>query len=522
MTPRTKNRFLRSLLASALLFAAFSAATEQATHASTAGPAGANVGFDFAWNDAVNPAGHSASFLEADGSTVNNCSGGPLNAGTKTCNFVFSYAINGAVQASAVHAARYVSSWVNPPSYVTGAPVANTGCSSPTSGSGDLGKAPLTLFDCFNSNSFGQVFRAAAAGPLTAFKVAMTCLAPNGSRYELYALMYEMSADGSTIVGTSPVSTSLVNLSTCPTASSWKGKSFAAKDFALVSLNLNSPTVQAGKFYGIFFSGPAMVGTAPVGAVDAMQRAKAASTTTTTTTTTTPWSSFKSQNNTKKAVTTTTVANSKSTTTKTTVAAAVAVPATLLPGNLGATSVVMSAVRVMNAGAEDAYVINSLTPAKCLGAGRNIVMLKNGRCTVQIAARRDGKVQTTISTTITDGTVQASDVTVPVASPTVITFRNGTALSTPAAKKVVANISSDARKASAILVTGHTGNAGGETSKMTSLSQKRAMAARSLLRDRGATCVIAIQSYGATQTVSNSKKEAQQALNRRAEIFIIP
>ena len=101
-------------------------------------------------------------------------------------------------------------------------------------------------------------------------------------------------------------------------------------------------------------------------------------------------------------------------------------------------------------------------------------------------------------------------------------FRNGTALTTATARARIANISSDARKASAILVTGHTGNAGGETAKMTQLSQKRAMAARSLLRDRGVSGVIAIQSYGATQVVSSSKKDSQQALNRRAEIFIIP
>lgn len=48
------------------------------------------------------------------------------------------------------------------------------------------------------------------------------------------------------------------------------------------------------------------------------------------------------------------------------------------------------------------------------------------------------------------------------------------------------------------------------------------MAARSLLRDRGVSCVIAIQSYGASQVVSNSKKDSQQALNRRAEIYVIP
>ena len=31
-----------------------------------------------------------------------------------------------------------------------------------------------------------------------------------------------------------------------------------------------------------------------------------------------------------------------------------------------------------------------------------------------------------------------------------------------------------------------------------------------------------IQSYGASQTISNSKKDSQQALNRRAEIFLVP
>lgn len=331
----------------------------------------------------------------------------------------------------------------------------------------------------------------------------------------------DVPGTGNNSTGGMTVAATLVNLSTCPTTTSWKGKAFASKDFALIPLNLGNPDVTAGKFYGVFFTGPAMVGTAPVGAAAAMQRAKTISTTTTTTTTTTPWSSFKNQNNTKKPVTTTTVA--KKTTTATTAAPSVAtVPATLLPGNLAAESVRMSAVRVMNAGAEDTYVINSLTVNTCLGAGRNIVMLQNGRCTVQIAARRDGKVQTTISTKVVDGTVTATDTVVAVAEPTVIKFRNGTALSTPAAKKVVANISSDARRATAILVTGHTGNSGGESATMTSLSQKRALAARSLLRDRGVTCVIAIQSYGATHTVSNSKKEAQQALNRRAEIYIVP
>ena len=239
----------------------------------------------------------------------------------------------------------------------------------------------------------------------------------------------------------------------------------------------------------------------------------------TTTTTTTPWSSFKNQSNTKKPAATTTTLAGKGTTTATTVAN---VPAVLLPDNVGAASVVMSAVRVMNSGAEKSYVVNSLTTGVCVGAGRNLVFLRTGRCTAQLTFRSNGKVASTVSTVVGEGQVTESDVVVAVAEPTVIRFTNGTALSTAAARTRIGNIVSAARKASAVLVTGHTGNAGGETAKMTELSQKRAMAARSLLRARGVSGVIAIQSYGATQTVSNSKKESQQALNRRAEIYIIP
>ena len=517
-SPRRARVFLTTVMVASTLVSL----VPGSTHASTAGPSGANVGFDFSWDDAANPAGHSASFLETDGVTANNCAGGALTAATKTCNFVFDYRINGASQSSASHAARYISYWTAPTSYANGSPAANTGCSSPTSAAGNLGKAPLTLFDCFNASSFGQVFRAGSAGQLTEFRMSMTCLAPAGVQYELYALLYEMNADGTAIAGSGPLGATLVNLSKCPTSATWKAKAFKSTDFGMVSMNLGSPSVTAGKFYGVFMTGSGVPGTPPVGAVAAMQRAKAATTTTTTTsttttTTTTPWSSFKNQNNTKKPAATTTVP--KKTTTATTVAT---VPAVLLPDNVGATSVVMSAIRVMSAGAEKSYVINSLTTRTCVGAGRNLVFLKEGRCTAQLAYRANGKVASTVSTRVTAGQVTTSDVVVEVAAPTVIRFRNGTALSTASARTQVANISSAARKASAVLVTGHTGNAGGETAKMTSLSQKRAMAARSLLRDRGVSGVIAIQSYGASQTVSNSKKESQQALNRRAEIYIIP
>ena len=526
----TRNRRNTATTAvTALIVAAFVWLAPQASMASTAGPNGANVGFDFSWDDTTNPPGHSAAFLEADGLGANNCAGGALTATTKTCDFVFDYRINDVAQPAVTHAARYVSYWTNPPSYVNGAPASNSGCSSPTSGAGNLGKAPLTLFDCFNANSFGQVFRASTSGALSQFRMSMTCLAPNGSPYELFALMYEMSSDGTTVAGASPMAAVAVNLTKCPTSATWKGKAFKSSDFAMIPFNLGSPTVAEGKFYGVFLTGVGVPGTPPPGAADAMSRARNAATTTTTsttTTTTTPWSSFKSQNNTKNPVVTTTTTPKSTRTTvapKTTATpTTVATSPVLLPDNLGAESIAMSATRLMNPGAEKTYLVNSLTPKVCVGAGRNIVMLNPGRCTARIELRANGKVQTTVTSKVAEGTVQESDTTVAVAPPTVIRFRNGTALSTSAAARQIGLIISEARKANAILVTGHTGNAGGENAKMTQLSQKRALAARSLLRDRGVGCVIAIQSYGSTEVISNSKKESQQALNRRAEIYVIP
>jgi outer membrane protein OmpA-like peptidoglycan-associated protein len=57
---------------------------------------------------------------------------------------------------------------------------------------------------------------------------------------------------------------------------------------------------------------------------------------------------------------------------------------------------------------------------------------------------------------------------------------------------------------------------------MVPLSQKRASAVRTLLRNRGVSKTIAIWSFGASFPVTNSKSNKEQDLNRRAEIFIIP
>ena len=504
-------RTLRIGAATALVLAIAPIASPSA-RATEAGPNGANIGFDFTWDDAKNPAGHSASFLETDGTTANNCSGAALTSSTKTCNFVFDYRINGVLQKSTSHAARWIK-WANVTSYAGGKPAGATGCSSGTSGSGNLGKAPLTLFDCFNASSFGQVFYASTTGPLTQFRMSMTCLTPSGApRYELYALLYELSADGGSLLG-SPAAATLVNLSKCPTATTWNGKTFTAANFAMTPMTFNNAPVTAGKFYGVYLTGNGVPGTPPPGSAAAIAAARAASTTTTTTTTTTPWSSFKNQT---KGNTRTPTTNTIATATPAPAAAPFAVTA------LGASRFAMSAVRLMTEAQSKKYIINSLTPKVCLGSAINLAFLKTGRCTAQVLRRSNGKIATTVTTRVVAGVAEASEEVVLLAEPTVAYFNGGTALVKASSKKDIAALTASARTASSILVTGHSGNIGGERANMVKLSQQRASAVRSLLRGKGVNRTIAIWSFGATFPVTNSKSNAKQDLNRRAEIYLIP
>jgi flagellar motor protein MotB len=344
--------------------------------------------------------------------------------------------------------------------------------------------------------------------------MSMTCLTPNANaRYDLYALLYELNPEGTTLTGTGPLGATLVNLSKCPTASTWRNKTFKAADFSMMPMSFNNAQVTAGKFYGVYMTGAGMPGTLPPGAAAAMAAAKAATTTTTvppTTTTTTPWSRFKGESN--------RTATAPSASPTASVAPSVSNALTVL----GATRINRSAVRLMSPALSKKNYINSLTPKVCLGAGRNLVFLRTGRCTARVQLRSNGKLVSTVTTRVVSGEVVASDEVVPVAPATVAYFRSGTGLTTTATKKAIAALAPTARAADAILVTGHTGNIQSENSNLMPLSQKRAQAVRSLLRDRGVRTTVAIWSYGASQPVSKGKTAKEQNLNRRAEIFIIP
>jgi len=223
--------------------------------ASGAGPNGINIGFNFNWASAGEPLGQTASFIQTvngSGATLNNC-GGPVNATTQACDFVFTYSIGGVAQPPVVPGGVY-EMWTAAPGFTGSA------CDQNPNNS-----APLTLWNCFNSNSFGQVFTAGSTGALSGVSMQMTCLNPAGTPLTgLFAVIYQVNANGFT-TGPTPLASVPVDLSTCPTLTTWTGHTFSAGDFATIPINFAGVNVTAGNFYGVYFSGPLVPGAQPPG-----------------------------------------------------------------------------------------------------------------------------------------------------------------------------------------------------------------------------------------------------------------
>lgn len=212
-------------------------------HASGAGPNGINIGMDFNWNSG--PGGYTASFIAAvtgSGATLNNCAASPITAASTSCDFVFTYSVNNVAQTGVAPGGVYE----HYPNYPSQPAFCDTNPSN---------SAPLTLFNCFNNDSFGQVFMASTTGTLSAFAFRLTCLNPAGTTLTgLIAAIYETNP-GSTSIPALPLAQAPVDLSACPTLTSWANHQFTAGDFASIPINFSNVTLTAGHFYAVYFGG---------------------------------------------------------------------------------------------------------------------------------------------------------------------------------------------------------------------------------------------------------------------------
>ncbi len=189
-----------------------------------------------------------------------------------------------------------------------------------------------------------------------------------------------------------------------------------------------------------------------------------------------------------------------------------------LPAKLG----VSTFVTLLSSDQAASRRITSLTPVVCLGAKFDVVLINEGRCTIQIKDAKSGKVLRSMTTLVGPKTKGAPAVGGRVNELKPILFETGTtglrapALATiKAAKKAMSD-------ATSILVVGHSGGALGNTLNNQRLSIDRATWVRQLLVKGGIRTQISTYGLGALDPVTEMVYEFAQRTNRRVAVYLIP
>ena len=561
----------------ALLATSLLVSTADTLEASEAGPNGVNVGFDFSWERAKAPGGYTASFLNADSVSLNNCGGANFTHSSTGCNFVFKYKVAGITQPDVTHSANWIT-WTKPTTYTLGSP-STTGCNSGAATTTAGGKAPVTLFDCFNVHSFGQVFSPASTGRLADMQFRMTCLVPWGANsLNLYAVLYRLTDDASALSGTGPIAVAKLDLSTCPSALSWDGKTFSDADFGWVEMPFKNVRVTSNTFYGVYFAGNGVPGTPPIGAEAAIAASKSPTTTTTvaktpkttTTSTTVPATTTTVKKRTPKtttttapattttvakkktpktttttSTTTTTIAKKKTPKTTTTTAPATTTtvakkktpktttttaPATTttvaVAGDtytaLPATVKAANALRVVTPAEVDKTVLVSGTGSVCLPAGPYLVFMRPGTCKAYVISRQTKGNLRVLTTRVLKSTSARGESGIPTEVLDPLYFEGGTAKLKPASEKLVTQHAKVAKAARAVLIVGYTGNLTFDREAQTDLARRRAAVTMVELQAAGVKGPFSLHMGGADNAVSGGTSVAEQDKNRRTIIILVP
>lgn len=247
-----RGKIFRSLVALSIVFASSVIGAPSVNADTGAPPNGVNLGFRYVGSPTTTIKGKAA-FLLSDSTGLDLCG----NTGGN-CSFDFRYKINGTFDTQVAQAAAF--------SYKTWPTIDGTNqnavhCQGSTNG-------PLTNYNCFNTNGFGQVFSPASSGAMTEFSMAMACLSPTGST-NLTAYLYEASAPaytgGAGTADSNVISSALaqasVPLTHCST--SWSAKAFSDSDFVFPAISFGSINLDSSKYYVVLFTGDAVAGVQP-------------------------------------------------------------------------------------------------------------------------------------------------------------------------------------------------------------------------------------------------------------------
>ena len=180
-----------------------------------------------------------------------------------------------------------------------------------------------------------------------------------------------------------------------------------------------------------------------------------------------------------------------------------------------------AAIRVLTSAESKTAEIVSQTPNVCVGASTNLVFVDTGTCTAQVVSVSTKKVLRTLRTKVVPSTVTEMKVGNAVVTLAPIYFFNGTTDIRPGGAARLSSAATLAKKASSVLVIGHTGNLTGNTPANKSLSTARAKLVAARLTALGTKSVKTI-GLGALAPVTSGQSAAAQDRNRRVIVVLVP
>lgn len=178
-----------------------------------------------------------------------------------------------------------------------------------------------------------------------------------------------------------------------------------------------------------------------------------------------------------------------------------------------------TALTVLRPSEADDLDIVTTTPKVCIALTTSVVFTGTGRCTVRILDEETRRVIRSFSTV-----VAAAESTVGTALTTDKPIMFGqlrTSLSATA-RAQVKELAAAATGAGRIVILGHSASLYGNEVSNRRISLERAAAVKRALIAAGVKNPISIVAMGSRDMANTGKKEAQQALNRRVEVFIYP
>jgi outer membrane protein OmpA-like peptidoglycan-associated protein len=183
---------------------------------------------------------------------------------------------------------------------------------------------------------------------------------------------------------------------------------------------------------------------------------------------------------------------------------------------------VETSLNVLTKKASRTQILRTRTPKVCVALTQSVVLVKTGRCRIDIVNRASKRVVRSLSTRVSS-TESAVGTTVTPNDP--IRFAQVSRRLSRTARTQIAELAETASEARRVIIVGHSAGLTENRISNNRIALQRAAAVKAALRAEfkkaGVKVPISIVSVGPDAPLTTRKSNSAQARNRRVEVFII-